>query len=65
MDSTKKTTTSFAWSFLEQGGSKVILLAVQVVLARILSPEAFGVLAILLVVTQVSDSIAQSGLGMP
>lgn len=64
MDSTKKTTTSFAWSFLEQGGSKVILLAVQVVLARILSPEAFGVLAILLVVTQVSDSIAQSGLGM-
>ena len=64
MDSAKKTTASFAWSFLEQGGSKVILLAVQVVLARLLSPEAFGVLAILLVVTQVSDSIAQSGLGM-
>ena len=60
----KKTAASFAWSFLEQGGSKAILLLVQIVLARLLSPEAFGVLAILLVVTQVADSIAQSGLGM-
>lgn len=64
MDSSKKTAASFVWSFLEQGGSKAILLLVQIVLARLLSPEAFGVLAILLVVTQVSDSIAQSGLGM-
>ena len=64
MDDSKKTTVSFVWSFLEQGGSKAILLLVQIILARLLSPEAFGVLAILLVVTQVSDSIAQSGLGM-
>lgn len=49
---------------MEQGGSKSIQLLVQVVLARLLSPEAFGILAILLVVTQVADSIAQSGLGM-
>lgn len=37
---------------------------VQVVLARMLVPEAFGILAILLVITGVADSIAQSGLGM-
>ena len=55
---------SFIWSFLEQGGSKAIQLIVQIILARLLSPEAFGVLAILLVITQISDSIAQSGLGM-
>ncbi|MCF6413942.1 lipopolysaccharide biosynthesis protein [Collinsella tanakaei] len=54
---------AFLWSFLEQGGSKVVSLVVQIVLARILSPEAFGVLAILLVVTNVADAIAQSGLG--
>lgn len=64
MGSDKRASASFAWSFLEQGGSKAIQLLVQIVLARLLSPEAFGVLAILLVVTQVSDSIAQSGLGM-
>ena len=61
---TGKSRQSFFWSFLEQGGSKAIQLLVQIVLARLLSPEAFGVLAILLVVTQVADSIAQSGLGM-
>lgn len=56
--------TTFLWSFLEQGGSKAIQLFVQIILARLLSPEAFGILAILLVVTQITDSIAQSGLGM-
>ncbi|WP_277926960.1 lipopolysaccharide biosynthesis protein [Adlercreutzia faecimuris] len=59
-----RTIRSFAWSFLEQGGSKAVLMIVQIVLARILSPEAFGVLAIVLVVTSIADSIAQSGLGM-
>ena len=64
MDSEKKPVTSFVWSFLEQGGSKAILMLVQIFLARLLSPEAFGVMAILLVVTQITDSVAQSGLGM-
>lgn len=59
-----RVSVSFIWSFLEQGGSKAIQIVVQIVLARLLSPEAFGVLAILLVVTQVADSVAQSGLGM-
>ena len=64
MDNSKRSTSTFIWSFLEQGGSKAIQMLVQIILARLLSPEAFGILAILLVVTQVSDSIAQSGLGM-
>lgn len=54
---------SYFWSFLEQGGVKGIQLVIQVILARLLAPEAFGVLAILLVVTNVADSVAQSGLG--
>lgn len=64
MNDAKGSISSFVWSFLEQGGSKAILMLVQIVLARLLSPDIFGVLAILLVVTQISDSIAQSGLGM-
>ena len=59
-----KTLNSFIWSFLEQGGSKVVALLVQIVLARLLAPEMFGILAILLVVVEVANSIAQSGLGM-
>ena len=59
-----KTLTAFAWSFLEQGGAKAVQLVVQIVLARLLAPETFGVLAILLVVVSVADAVAQSGLGM-
>lgn len=64
MEKNSALSKSFIWSFLEQSGSKAIQLIVQIVLARLLTPQAFGVLAILLVVTQVCDSIAQSGLGM-
>ena len=56
--------SAFAWSFLEQGGAKAVNLIVQVALARILAPEVFGILAILLVVTEVADVVAQSGLGL-
>lgn len=55
---------SFIWSFLEQGGTRAVQLLVQVVLARLISPDAFGVLAILLVFMNVADAIAQSGLGI-
>lgn len=54
---------SFAWSFLEQSGTKFITLVVQIVLARLISPESFGILAILLVITNIADAISQSGLG--
>lgn len=54
---------SFLWSFLEQGGVKIINLIVQIVLARLLNPDAFGVLAILVVVINVADAVAQSGMG--
>jgi len=48
---------------LEQGGSKVVTLFVQIVLARILAPEEFGIMAILLVLVNVADAVSQSGLG--
>lgn len=55
--------SSLFWSFMEQGGSKLAQMLVQLILARLLAPEVFGALAILLVFTQVADSIAQSGMG--
>lgn len=58
-----KLLSSFSWSALEQGTVKLVQLIVQIALARILAPEAFGVLAILLVLINIADIIAQSGLG--
>ena len=54
---------SFLWSFLEQASVIVIQFVVQIVLARLLAPEIFGVLAIILVVVNILNVLAQSGLG--
>lgn len=51
------------WSFLEQGGSKAVGIVVQVVLARLLLPSDFGVMAIVLVVVGIAGDLAQGGLG--
>ena len=55
--------SSFSWSLLEQSGSKAVGLLIQLVLARILTPQVFGELAILLVVANIVDALAQSGFG--
>lgn len=39
------------------------MLVVQIVLARLLAPEAFGALAIMLVVVEVCNTVSQSGMG--
>lgn len=56
------TITSLFWKLFEQGGASVITLAVQVVMARLLAPAEFGMLAIMLVFVNVGNVIVQSGL---
>ena len=58
----EKTIYSLFWKFLEQGGSQIIALVVQIVLARMLAPEDFGALAIILVFVNIGNIIVQSGL---
>ncbi|MDO4290324.1 MAG: lipopolysaccharide biosynthesis protein [Eggerthellaceae bacterium] len=57
-----QTISSFVWKFLERGGSQVVQLVVQIILARILAPEDFGALAIMLVFVNIGNAIVQSGL---
>ncbi|WP_072371376.1 lipopolysaccharide biosynthesis protein [Thermophilibacter mediterraneus] len=56
------TIRSLFWKLFEQGGSSVVTLLVQVVMARLLAPSEFGVLAIMLVFVNVGNVIVQSGL---
>ena len=51
------------WKLLERGGAKGLRLLIQIVLARILAPEEFGLLAILLVFVSLSDILILGGLG--
>ena len=50
------------WKVLERGGSAVVQMAVQVVMARLLAPEQFGALAIMLVFVNLGNVLVQSGL---
>jgi len=60
---TNKTVRGFFWSFFERGGHQSVQFIVSVILARLLLPEDFGLLAILLVFIQISISLVDSGFG--
>lgn len=54
--------SSLFWKLLERGGNQLIQLVVQIVMARILAPDEFGVLAIMLVLVNIGNVIVTSGL---
>ena len=58
----KKAIYSATWKFLERFGYQAIQFVVQMVLARLLSPDEFGVLSILLVFINIANVVVQSGL---
>lgn len=58
----EKTLSSLIWKLVERGGNQIILLAVQIVMARLLAPEEFGMLAIMLVFVNIGNVLVQSGL---
>lgn len=53
---------SLIWKLLERGGNQLVQLLVQIVMARLLSPEAFGSLAVMLVFVNLGGVLVQSGL---
>ncbi len=57
-----RTLSSLAWKFFERLGYFAISLVVQIVLARLLLPEDFGTLAIMLVFINASSILSTSGL---
>lgn len=54
--------TSFIWKYLERSGMQITQVAVSIVLARLLAPDDFGVLAIIMSFVLFADIIVQCGL---
>lgn len=54
---------AFFWSFIDIMGGKLILLVSQIIIARILTPEDFGVFAILMVFVTFSNVLIEGGMG--
>lgn len=57
----RRTLSSLFWKFLERGGVAIGALVVQIVLARLLTPEDFGALALMLVFVLIGTVFAVSG----
>lgn len=53
---------SLFWKITERGSRAFVELAVQIVMARLLAPELFGALAIMLVFVNIGNIFVQSGL---
>lgn len=58
-----KVFSNLLWRFFERVGAKLISVVVQLVLARLLAPEIFGTVAIVLIITDILQVFVESGFG--
>lgn len=53
--------SSFIWSVSERFGAQFIGIVVNILLARLLNPEDFGILAIMVIFTNLANQLVQNG----
>lgn len=53
----------FSWKWLERIGVQGVKFVIQIILARLLSPEEYGIIALLAVFISIADILVQSGFG--
>ncbi len=58
----KKAISGVSWTFLEQFGSRALTFLVQIILARLIAPEEFGLLGMILIFNAVGNSLSDSGM---
>lgn len=56
-----KTIAGFGWKFFEKISYQVINLAIQIVLARILMPDDYGIIALLAIFMAIGDTFIKNG----
>ena len=59
----KKTITNLIWRFAERCGAQAVTFIVSIILARIIGPEEYGVIALVTVFTTILQVFVDSGLG--
>lgn len=58
-----KTLTNLIWRFAERCGAQGVQFLVSIVLARILAPDVYGIISLVLIFTQILQVFVDSGLG--
>jgi teichuronic acid exporter len=57
-----KVVSSLFWKLMERGGTQGIQFIVQIVLARLLLPKDYGIIALVIIFTSIANVFVQSGL---
>lgn len=63
MNETKNTVSNFIWRLAERCGAQLVTFIVSIILARILSPDDYGTVALITVFTSIMQVFVDSGLG--
>lgn len=64
MESNQKSIVSgLFWKVLENGGSQGVQFVVSIILARLLSPKEYGILALIMIFITIANVLVQSGFG--
>lgn len=63
INETRKTITNFIWRFAERCGAQIVTFIVSIVLARILTPQDYGTVALVTVFTTILQVFVDAGLG--
>lgn len=56
-------TSNFIWRFMERAGAQIVQFVVSIILARILSPNDYGTVALIVVIANIFQVFVDSGLG--
>jgi teichuronic acid exporter len=57
-----KVLSSLLWKLMERGGTQGVQFIVQIILARLLLPEDYGIIALVVIFTSIAGVFVQSGL---
>ena len=60
-DMKARVAAGFFWKLLENGGDQLITFAISIVLARLLGPEKYGTMALMLIFVAIANVIIQTG----
>ena len=62
-DLSKKVSKGLIWTYLERIAAQVVTLIITVVLARLIAPAEYGIIAIVTIFITIADSFVTSGFG--
>lgn len=63
METKKKIVSNFIWRIAERSGAQLVMILVQIILARLLEPEVYGLVALITIFTSILQVFIENGMG--